>query len=133
MAASTLHRASRWFSRRKGSHGPQLAVYSDVKYFVMLLGPKGWKCNAAYGQDASGGFTVHPKGDPVHSDPFAPRWHLSHSSRYEAITAFQSGASGNQSAAETAATYFENGFDRPCPSLVASEGVVQLSPTVVAF
>jgi hypothetical protein len=42
-----------------------LAVYADTQGMMELVGPKGWRCAAAYGADGSGGVVVYPPGTPA--------------------------------------------------------------------
>lgn len=42
-----------------------LAVYADTRGTMALVGPKGWKCAAAYGADGSGGVLIYPPGVPA--------------------------------------------------------------------
>ena len=52
-----------------------LVVYADDNGFMMMVGPKGWTCHAAYGADGSGGLLISPAGESVPSDPDGG-WHL---------------------------------------------------------
>ena len=52
-----------------------LVVYGDDNGIMMMIGPKGWTCNAAYGADGSGGLLISPAGESVPSDPDSG-WHL---------------------------------------------------------
>jgi hypothetical protein len=45
----------------------ELAVYTDSYSFNRVLGPRGWSCSAAYGEDGGGGMTIAPPGsNPNH-------------------------------------------------------------------
>lgn len=46
------------------AHAAGLAVYADTQGVMALVGPRGWKCAAAYGADGSGGLVIYPPGAP---------------------------------------------------------------------
>jgi hypothetical protein len=48
-----------------------LAVYADTQGKMELVGPRGWRCAAAYGADGSGGVVVYPPGTAAPRTPNA--------------------------------------------------------------
>ena len=115
-----------------------LVVYGDDNGIMMMIGPKGWTCNAAYGADGSGGLLLSPAGESVPSDPDSG-WHLPASSTAVAIVGYEVGVSPVQAAAlacplfSTAAAVYQKNFGHgarptrlpspPPPRGCAGEGV----------
>jgi hypothetical protein len=115
-----------------------LAVYSDTRGFLNLLGPRGWACSAMYGADGSGGVIVYPNGEAVpHS--WGAGWPLPSASTDEAISGTQTSASPVQAAGQAcplfadAATAYENDLGRACHSRPSSESVQPIGVGVVGF
>lgn len=122
-----------------GTLADDLAVYSDDRGFMMLLGPKGWTCRAAYGADGSGGVVVSPRGEAV-PEAWGAGWHLSAGSSAEAIIGSETSACQGCGVGQAcplfaaAAREYQSEFGRACPqSRPTSESVEQLGPGVVAF
>jgi hypothetical protein len=96
-----------------------LVVYGDDNGIMMMIGPKGWTCNAAYGADGSGGLLISPAGESVPSDPDSG-WHLPASSTAVAIVGYEVGVSPVQAAAlacplfSTAAAVYQKNFGHAC-------------------
>ncbi len=115
-----------------------LAVYSDTRGFMNLLGPRGWACSAMYGADGSGGVIVYPSGEAV-PQSWGAGWPLSSTSTDEAISGTQTAGSPVQAAGQAcplfavAATTYENDLGRACHSRPSSESVQQISAGVVGF
>jgi hypothetical protein len=42
-----------------------VAVYTDRAGLQSVLGPRGWRCSAAYGADGNGGVTIFPKTESI--------------------------------------------------------------------
>jgi hypothetical protein len=42
-----------------------VAVYTDKAHLQSVLGPRGWRCSAAYGADGNGGVIIFPKGESI--------------------------------------------------------------------
>jgi len=42
-----------------------VAVYTDTAHLQSVLGPRGWRCSAAYGADGNGGVTIFAKGESI--------------------------------------------------------------------
>ena len=116
-----------------------VALYSDSRGFMELLGPKAWTCTAAYGADGSGGVVVSPSGETVPED-WGAGWHPAAGSSAEAIVGSETSACqgcGLDQACplfSAAAHAYQSQFGRACPrSRPASESVEQLSAGVVGF
>jgi hypothetical protein len=119
--------------------GVQLTAYSDDHGLVMLIGPLGWSCSAAYGADGSGGVIVFPAGEQVPVYQWGAGWTLAASSSDEAISATQTSASPVLAATQAcaffapAATAYEADLGRRCPAGPAGQTTRSLSPSVVSF
>jgi hypothetical protein len=42
-----------------------VAVYTDKAHLQSVLGPRGWRCSAAYGADGNGGVVIFPKTESI--------------------------------------------------------------------
>ncbi len=42
-----------------------VAVYTDKAHLESVLGPRDWRCSAAYGADGNGGVVIFPKGESI--------------------------------------------------------------------
>ncbi len=106
-----------------------LVVYGDDHGIMMMIGPKGWTCHAAYGADGSGGLLISPAGESVPSDPDSG-WHLPASSSVQAIVGYEVGASPVQAAGlacplfSAAATEYQQTFGHACTPHPTAESVV---------
>src|SRR5580658_5395944 len=116
----------------------ELAVYGDTEEIMMLVGPRGWTCSAAYGADGSGGVIAYPKGETV-PESWGAAWLLSPPSSDEAISGAETGGSPVQAAAEAcgyfldAATATLNDLGHGCPGRPSSESIDEISTDVVGF
>jgi hypothetical protein len=114
-----------------------LAIYADTQGTMELVGPKGWRCAAAYGADGSGGVVVYPPGTP------APRtanavWKLGQTTAM-GIYGTESSACSTctlsqacplfPAAAKALRSYLGHG----CPARPAAETVTTLSSGIVSF
>ena len=115
-----------------------LVVYGDDNGIMMMLGPKGWTCQAAYGADGSGGLLLSPAGESVPSDPDGG-WHLPASSTAQAIVGYEVGASTVQASAlacplfSAAAAAYKQNFGHACKPHPTAESVAPLGSTQAAF
>ena len=106
-----------------------LVVYGDDNGIMMMIGPKGWTCHAAYGADGSGGLLLAPAGDSVPSDPDSG-WHLPPSSTAQAIVGYEVGVSPVQAALlacplfSAAAAVYKQTFGHTCTPHPTAESVV---------
>ncbi len=113
-----------------------LVVYGDDNGIMMMIGPKGWTCHAAYGADGSGGLLISPPGESVPSDPDGG-WHLPASSTALAIVGYEVGASTVQAAAlacplfSAAAAVYKQTFGHACTPHPTAESVVATGSTEV--
>jgi hypothetical protein len=48
-----------------GTLAPSVAVYTDKAHLQSVLGPRGWRCSAAYGADGNGGVVIFPKTESI--------------------------------------------------------------------
>lgn len=87
-------------------------VYTDSRGELRLVGPRGWRCKAIFGQDLSGGLIIYPAGERLPVERRSPRlptwpagWHLDQNSKSEAISIVEAGLSDAQGAAQ-ACWYF---------------------------
>lgn len=122
-----------------GGSASGLAVYTDSRGMMRLLGPQGWSCSALYGADGSGGVVVYQPGESVPSN-WGAGWKLPADSPVQAIIGSQTSACmgcGEGQACPlfaTAAKSFQNNFGRPCPAArPASETTSKVSADVMAF
>ena len=122
-----------------GGSAAGLAVYTDTRGGMRLLGPRGWSCSAMYGADGSGGVVVSPPGEFVPSN-WGAGWQLPAGSSVQAIIGSQTSACmgcGEGQACPlfgTAAKDFQANFQRPCPaSRPTGETTTRLSSGVMAF
>jgi len=122
-----------------GELASQLAAYSDTSGVLVMLAPRGWICNGTYGADGSGGLIIRPRSEIVPLTSWGAGWHLSRTSRTEAITATQPGGSATQalgyacSIFHAAAEGYETAFGRTCPQHPSSEHVSEVNAHVFAF
>jgi hypothetical protein len=117
---------------------PNLVVYGDDNGIMMMVGPKGWTCHAAYGADGSGGLLLSPAGETVPFDPDGG-WHLAASSTAQAIVGYEVGASTVQASAlacplfSAAAAAYRQNFGHACKPHPTAESVADLGSTQAAF
>lgn len=113
----------------------KVTLYSDDQGRMMLLGPTGWQCQAAYGADGSGGVSVFPPGASAPGgQPFT-------ASGGEAIVGTESSACTSCTLGQAcplfstaAASYAQLGYNPAgCRTRPTAETVDQLSANVVAF
>jgi len=106
---------------------------------MTLVGPKGWRCSAAYGADGSGGVVVFPNGETV-PQSWEAGWHVPRGSPTEAVVGSET--SGCQGCAagqacplfESAASAYLSESGRPCPSArPTKEDVQNLGTGQVSF
>jgi hypothetical protein len=115
-----------------------LVVYGDDDGIMMMVGPKGWTCHAAYGADGSGGLLISPAGESVPSDPDGG-WHLTASSMAQAIVAYEVGASTVQAAGlacplfSAAAAVYQQTFGHACAPRPVAETVAGTGSTEAGF
>ena len=119
-----------------------VAVYTDTLAKIKVIGPKGWACSALYGQDGSGGVSVHPASETIPFDPSASIRHVPNSSKVEGLFAGTSGACVGCTLLqacplfpEARQTYLaQNGYDG-CAKLTkpAEEATGKVADGVVAF
>jgi len=111
----------------------RVVVYSDSRAILMLLAPKGWRCNATFGADGSGDMTIVPAGETLPTGALAPH------STDQAITAGETGGSPVQAALQAcslfsaAAQATESFLEKACSPPPASEKLSQISTSAVAF
>jgi hypothetical protein len=111
-----------------------LVVYGDDNGIMMMIGPKGWTCHAAYGADGSGGLLISPVGESVPSDPDSG-WHLPASSTAQAIVGYEVGVSPVQAAGlacplfSAAAALYKQTFGHACTPRPTAESAVATGPT----
>jgi hypothetical protein len=115
-----------------------LVVYGDENGIMMMIGPKGWTCHAAYGADGSGGLLISPAGESVPSDPDVG-WHLPASSTAQAIVGYEVGASTVQAAGlacplfSAAAAVYQQTFGHACTPHPTAESVAGTGSTEAGF
>ena len=115
-----------------------LVVYADDNGFMMMVGPKGWTCHAAYGADGSGGLLISPTGESVPSDPDGG-WHLPASSSAQAIVGYEVGASTVQAAGlacplfSAAIAVYQQTFGHACTPHPTAESVAGTGSTEAGF
>jgi hypothetical protein len=115
-----------------------LVVYADDNGFMMMIGPKGWTCHAAYGADGSGGLLISPAGESVPSDPDGG-WHLPASSSAQAIVGYEVGASTVQAAGlacplfSAATAVYQQSFGHACTPHPTAESVAGTGSTEADF
>jgi hypothetical protein len=120
------------------SAAANLAVYGDDNGIMMMIGPKGWTCHAAYAADGSGGLLLSPAGQSVPSDPDSG-WHLPASSTAQAIVGYEVGVSPVQAAAlacplfSAAAAVYRQTFGHACTPHPTAESVVGMGSTQAGF
>lgn len=117
----------------------RLAVYTDDRGTMRLIGPRHWSCRAFYGADGSGGVAVYPTGQPIPSD-WGAGWKLPSTSTVQAVIGIETSACAGCSEGQacplftSAAKDFLDGFGRPCPTTrPTAENLDHLGAGVVAF
>jgi hypothetical protein len=104
--------------------GGGLAAYTDVRGWMTVIAPRGWRCSADYGADGSGGVIAFPPGAGAAS----PRAIIGgETSACVGCTLGQACPLFRTAAAEQQSLY---GLHCSTPR---GETVVRLGPTVVAF
>jgi hypothetical protein len=115
-----------------------LAVYGDDNGIMMMIGPQGWTCHAAYGADGSGGLLLAPASESVPSDPDVG-WHLKASSTAQAIVGYEVGVSTVQASTlvcplfSAAAADYKKTFGHACPPHPKAESVMDTASSEAAF
>ena len=111
----------------------RLAVYSDDQGTMQLLGPSGWRCQANFGADGSGGVTVYPSGgSPLSSASTSPRAEIVVGTETSACVGCTEGQACPYFASAT--TAYARNYSMPCPAArAAGEHVKDLGATVVSI
>jgi hypothetical protein len=117
-----------------GNLANRMAVYSDGRGAMKLIGPEGWQCAAIYGANGSGTVRVFPKGEQAPTgSAFSPQ-------QQQAIVGSETSACVGCSEIQacplfsTASADYLNDYQMSCPeTLPAAETTVQISPGVIGF
>jgi hypothetical protein len=137
-------RAARGFHHRTMPLRPpagvnDVVVYTDSSGVLRLVGPRGWRCNAGFGENLSGGLIVYPAGERIPVNRWAAGWHLGQNSKSQAISVVEDGLSPVQGEAQACpyfpaarkATLRDLGHD-PC-ALPSTERVRRVDRRLVDF
>jgi hypothetical protein len=110
----------------------RLAVYADTRGIMRLIAPRGWKCEASYGADGSGGIEVFPPSERTASGaPFADLAEAVVSNETSACV----GCELNQACSlfTAAAQQLQSQYQQSCRPSPAGQQTTQLSANIVAF
>jgi hypothetical protein len=136
-------RAARGFHRTMPVRPPagvtDAVVYTDSSGVLRLVGPRGWRCKAGFGQDLSGGLIIYPPGERIPVNRWQEGWNVGQNSKSQAISIVEEGLSPVQGAAQACA-YFpaarratRRDLDKGCPGPPSTARVRRVDRRRVEF